>query len=79
MTDFFVKDNGIIVLDTEVINRFAGHAALDFFGIVGMGSSIVKDGVEKMFKGDNVSRGVIARKMKRDSSSIFILNYWLFG
>ena len=75
MADFFEKDNGIIVLDTEVIARFVGHAALDFFGIVGMGSSIVKDGLEKLLKRDNVSR-VIARKMKRDSSSIFILNCW---
>ena len=73
MADFFEKDNGIIVLDTEVIARFVGHAALDFFGIVGMGSC---EGWTKLLKRDNVSRGVIARKMKRDSSSIFILNCW---
>ena len=72
---FFKNENGIIVIDTEVIARFAGHNALDCFGIVGMGSWSVKDGLDKLVKGDNVSRGVIARKMKRDSSSIFILNY----
>jgi uncharacterized alkaline shock family protein YloU len=57
---FFKNENGIIVIDTEVIARFAGHNALDCFGIVGMRSCIVKDGIEKLIKGVNVSRGVIA-------------------
>ena len=74
MTDCLENENGIIVI--EVIARFACHAGLDCFGIVGMGSWSVKDGLEKLIKGDNVSRGVIARKMKRDWSSIFILNGW---
>ena len=45
-------------VDEEVISQFAGHAALDCFGIVGMASLSMRDGLAKLLKGDNVSRGV---------------------
>ncbi|MCR5213086.1 MAG: Asp23/Gls24 family envelope stress response protein [Eubacterium sp.] len=58
MSNITENDNGLISVDDEVIAQFAGHAALDCFGIVGMASLSMKDGLAKLLKGDNVSRGV---------------------
>ena len=73
MEDCFENENGKIVKDPEII---VSHAVLDFFGIVGMGNWSVKDGLEKLIKRDNVFRGIIIRKMKREWLSISILNCW---
>ncbi len=58
MSNIMENENGKISVETEVIAQFAGHAALDCFGIVGMASLSMKDGLAKLLKGDNVSRGV---------------------
>ena len=58
MSDYYDDSQGKIFIDTEVIAQFAGHAALDCFGIVGMASLSMRDGLAKLLKGDNVSRGV---------------------
>ncbi len=50
--------DGRIVIDSEVIASYAGHAALDCFGIVGMATISMKDGLAKLLKSDTVSRGV---------------------
>ena len=63
MEDCFENENGKIVKDPEVI---VSNAVLDFFGIAGMGNWSVKDGLEKLIKRDNVFRGIIIRKMKRE-------------
>ena len=57
----FTNDNGNISIDTEVIASFAGHAALNCFGIVGMATISMKDGLAKLLKGESVSRGVNVR------------------
>ncbi len=61
MTNQIENENGRIVIDPEVVARFAGHAALDCFGIVGMASLSVKDGLAKLLKGNNVARGVTVK------------------
>ncbi len=58
MTGKVENSNGHITVDEEVISQFAGHAALDCFGIVGMASLSMRDGLAKLLKGNNVSRGV---------------------
>ena len=58
MSELIENENGKIFIDTEVIAEFAGHAALDCFGIVGMASLSMKDGLAKLLKGSNVSKGV---------------------
>ena len=55
------SENGIIAIDTEVISQYAGHAALDCFGIVGMASISMKDGLAKLLKGSSISKGVSVR------------------
>lgn len=61
MEGLLENENGKISIDTDVITQFAGHAALDCFGIVGMASLSMKDGLAKLLKGDNVGRGVNVR------------------
>lgn len=52
------NEMGDIVIDLEVLAKYAGSAATECFGIVGMSSVNVKDGVTKLLKRENVSRGV---------------------
>ncbi len=52
------NDMGSIVIDREVIAKYAGSAATECFGVVGMASVNVKDGVTKLLKRENLSRGV---------------------
>ena len=67
-------ENGKIFIDTEVIAQYAGHAALDCFGIVGMATISVKDGLAKLLKGDNVSKGV---SVVRDEENNLIINLYI--
>ena len=45
---------GEIQIDTEVIARYAGLAAIECMGIVGMASVNVKDGLVKLLKKDSL-------------------------
>ena len=58
MAEYIESEMGKIAIDREVISQFAGHAALDCFGIVGMATISMKDGLAKLLKGNNVSKGV---------------------
>ncbi len=49
---------GNIVIDREVLSKYAGLAATECFGVVGMASVNVKDGITKLLKQENASRGV---------------------
>ena len=49
---------GNIVIDNEVIAQYAGSVAVECFGIVGMATINMKDGLVKLLRGDSVSKGV---------------------
>ena len=49
---------GEILIDTDVIAKYAGSVAVECFGIVGMAAVNVKDGVTKLLKRENAGRGV---------------------
>ena len=49
---------GAVMIDPEVIARYAGSVAVACFGIVGMAMVNVKDGLVKLLKRDNLTRGV---------------------
>lgn len=49
---------GNIIIDKEVIGQYAGSVAMECFGIVGMAGVNVKDGLVKLLKIDNMSRGI---------------------
>lgn len=49
---------GNITIDKEVIAQYAGNEAMECFGIVGMAGINVKDGIVKLLKLDNLTRGI---------------------
>ena len=49
---------GQIMIDEEVIAKYAGINAVECFGIVGMASVNMKDGLVKLLKRDNICKGV---------------------
>ena len=51
-------DLGQIMIDEEVIAKYAGINALECFGIVGIASVNMKDGLVKLLKRDNICKGV---------------------
>ena len=49
---------GNIVIDNEVIAKYAGSVAVECFGIVGMAGVSMKDGLVKLLKKDSLTRGI---------------------
>ena len=52
------SDLGDIVIDNAVIAKCAGTVAVECFGIVGMATVSVKDGIVKLVKRENLSKGI---------------------
>ena len=50
---------GSIQIDNEVIAQYAGTVATECFGIVGMASVNVKEGLVRILKKDSVNHGII--------------------
>ena len=51
-------DLGIITIDPEVIAKYAGSVAVEFFGIVGMAAVSMKDGLVKLLKKESLTKGI---------------------
>ena len=49
---------GNVIIDTEVIAKYAGSAAVECFGVVGMAAVNVKDGIAKLLRRESLNRGV---------------------
>ncbi|HHT98263.1 MAG TPA: Asp23/Gls24 family envelope stress response protein [Clostridiales bacterium] len=49
---------GDITINTEVIAKYAGVSAVECFGIVGMASINVKEGIVKLLRKESISHGV---------------------
>ncbi|NLP35298.1 MAG: Asp23/Gls24 family envelope stress response protein [Clostridiales bacterium] len=49
---------GEITIDNDVLAKYAGSSAVECFGVVGMASVNMKDGIVKLLKRDNLSHGV---------------------
>ena len=58
MKGIYNTDNGNVIIENEVIAKYAGSAAVECFGVVGMASYNVKDGLVKLLKKDNIAHGV---------------------
>lgn len=52
------SDLGDIIIDPEVIATYAGSAAVECFGIVGMAAVNAKDGLVKILKRDSLKHGI---------------------
>ncbi len=51
-------NKGDILIDADVLAQYAGSAAVECFGVVGMASINMKDGLVKLLKRESVSHGV---------------------
>ena len=51
-------DLGIITVNPEVIAKYAGSAAVECFGIVGMAAVNMKDGLVRLLKKDSLTHGI---------------------
>lgn len=51
-------ERGDVVIDTDVIATYAGTLAVECFGIVGMASQNVKDGIVRLLKKDSLTHGI---------------------
>lgn len=49
---------GEIVINPEVIAKYAGTTAVENFGVVGMAMVSMKDGLVKLLKRDSLSKGI---------------------
>ena len=49
---------GNILIDNEVIAQYAGSVAVECFGIVGMASVNMKDGIVRLLKKDSITHGI---------------------
>ncbi|MGI6576250.1 MAG: Asp23/Gls24 family envelope stress response protein [bacterium] len=67
---------GRIVIAEEVIATIAGMAAVECYGLVGMASRKIKDGIVELLRKDNLSRGV--EVIVRDDD-VFINLYIIVG
>ncbi len=50
--------NGSVEINLDVISKYAGLAAVECFGIVGMAMISMKDGLTKLLKKESLSKGV---------------------
>ena len=49
---------GDVMIRTDVITKYAGSMAVECFGIVGMASVSMKDGLVHLLKKDSITRGI---------------------
>lgn len=49
---------GEVVIENDVIAKYAGSAAVECFGVVGMAAVNVKDGIAKLLRRESLNRGV---------------------
>ena len=47
-----------LIIDVDVVAQYAGSVAVECFGIVGMAAVSMTDGIAKMLKKENLTRGI---------------------
>ena len=52
------NEYGHVIISQEVIETFAGLAAMECYGLVGMASHNVQDGIADLLGWDNISKGI---------------------
>jgi uncharacterized alkaline shock family protein YloU len=55
---------GTIGIENEVISRIAGLAAMECYGVVGMGAKSIRDGLVHLLKIESLSKGVVLRTLE---------------
>ena len=54
----FTTELGNVIIDDEVIAKVAGLTALECYGVVGMASINVKDGLVQLLLGESMTKGI---------------------
>ncbi len=58
MDGMIIRNSGEVTIDSGVIAKYAGSAAVECFGIVGMAAKGVKDGIVKLLNRESLKQGV---------------------
>ena len=58
MKGYINTNTNNVRIDTDVIAQYAGTVAVECFGIVGMASVNVKDGIVKLLKREYITHGI---------------------
>ena len=51
-------EKGEVIIDTDVIAKYAGAVAVECFGVVGMAAMNMKEGLGQLLKKENLSQGI---------------------
>jgi uncharacterized alkaline shock family protein YloU len=71
MAAIFTTEFGNVIIDDEVIAKVAGLAALECYGVVGMASINVKDGLVQLLLGENLTKGIKVRTVEDQTTIEF--------
>ena len=71
MAAIFTTELGNVIIDDEVIAKVAGLAALECYGVVGMASINVKDGLVQLLLGENLTKGIKVRTVEGQTTIEF--------
>ncbi|MBR1450672.1 MAG: Asp23/Gls24 family envelope stress response protein [Lachnospiraceae bacterium] len=58
MKEALATGSGNLIIDVDVVAQYAGSVAVECFGIVGMAAVSMTDGIAKMLKKENLTRGI---------------------
>ncbi len=61
MKESISLSEGNVNINADVIAKYAGLTAIECFGIVGMASKSMKDGISRLLKRENLSKGIDVR------------------
>ena len=71
MAAIFTTELGNVIIDDEVIAKVAGLAALECYGVVGMASINVKDGLVQLLLCENLTKGIKVRTVEGQTTIEF--------
>lgn len=69
MSNEMTTQLGKIVIAEELLAMLAGYAAIECYGLVGMSSRKIKDGISELLGRDNLSKGV---EIKLDDDQLIV-------
>ncbi|MCI5839726.1 MAG: Asp23/Gls24 family envelope stress response protein [Peptoniphilaceae bacterium] len=79
MTIGFSNNFGKIEIDDNVISNLAVVSVMETYGVVGLASKNVKDGIYELLKMDNMQKGVKVTFLKKDEIDIDISLFIEYG
>jgi uncharacterized alkaline shock family protein YloU len=72
-------EKGEINVSTEVIEKIAGITALESYGLVGMASQSIKDGIAELLRKENFNKGINVTKEEDGTITLDMYVIMLYG